>query len=230
MLWPIFDQKKASPFKKRYIYFKMEKPCKLTTRQYMGLVCDLNSRMAQMPPLFDKNQQLDKSELVNSLANKAPRSHKAMLISQGFNPEKGYLATFVEHCERAKSTENIAVAKISASDKDSDTKRHKNRSKKFKEREDNIEKRRKKNASLYCSLHIENKSHTSRECKFLKARDRDKCNPKYWKKDYKNNFKEINLFQAEPAHQKSKYEKLNKAFTKKNTSKEETVIFKLHFR
>ena len=29
--------------------------------------------------------------------------------------------------------------------------------------------------------------------------------------------------QAEAAHQKSKYEKLNKAFTKRNTSKEETV-------
>ena len=30
--------------------------------------------------------------------------------------------------------------------------------------------------------------------------------------------------QAESSHQKSKYEKLNKAFAKKKTSKEETVI------
>ena len=51
----------------------------------MGLVHDLNSRMAQIPPLFDKNQQLDESELVDYLAKKAPRSHKAMLISKGFN-------------------------------------------------------------------------------------------------------------------------------------------------
>ena len=54
-----------------------------------------------MPLLFEKNQQLDESELVDSLANKAPRSHKAVLISQGFNTETGYLATFVEHCEQA---------------------------------------------------------------------------------------------------------------------------------
>ena len=40
-----------------------------------------------MPPLFDKNQQLDESELVDSLANKVPISHKVVLISQGFNPE-----------------------------------------------------------------------------------------------------------------------------------------------
>ena len=73
----------------------MEKPRNLTTRKYVGLVRDLNSRMAQMPPLFDENQQLDESGLVDSLANKAPRIHKAMLISQGFNPETGYLATFV---------------------------------------------------------------------------------------------------------------------------------------
>ena len=60
--------------------------------------------MVHIPPLFDKNQQLDKSEPVNSLATKAPRIHKAMLNSQGFNPETGDLATSVEHCERAETS------------------------------------------------------------------------------------------------------------------------------
>ena len=72
---------------KRYMRYKMIKPCNLTTRQYVGLVRDLNSRMAQLPPLFEDSQVLDESELVDSLTNKAPRTHKAMLISQGFNPE-----------------------------------------------------------------------------------------------------------------------------------------------
>ena len=36
-----------------------------------------------MPLLFNENQQLDKFKLVDSLANKAPRSHKAMMILQG---------------------------------------------------------------------------------------------------------------------------------------------------
>ena len=78
-----------------------------------------------MPPLFDENQQLDESELVGSLTNKAPRIRKAILILQGFNTETGYLVTFLEHCKRAETTDNISVAKFSASDKDSDTKRHK---------------------------------------------------------------------------------------------------------
>ena len=94
-----------------------------------------------MSLLFDKNQQLDESELVDSLANKAPRSHKDMLIPQGFNPEIGDLATFVEHCERSKTTNNINMAKFYSSDEDSDTNKHKKRSKKFKENEDNNKKR-----------------------------------------------------------------------------------------
>ena len=68
---------------------------------------------------------LDESELVGSLANKAPRTHKAMLIAQGFNPESADLDTFVEHCERAETTDNIAGAKFAASDKDSDPRKKK---------------------------------------------------------------------------------------------------------
>ena len=88
--------------------------------------------MAHITPLFQENQQLDESKLVHSLTNKAPKTHKAMLISQGFNPETGDLDTFVEHCKRAETTDNIAGAKFAASDEDSDTKRKKKRPK-FKE-------------------------------------------------------------------------------------------------
>ena len=86
----------------------MIKPRKLTMRQYVELVRDLNSRMAQLPPLFEDIQMLDEYELVDSLANKAPKTHKVMMISQGFNPETADLETFVEHCERAETTDNIA--------------------------------------------------------------------------------------------------------------------------
>ena len=70
----------------------------LTTRQYVGLVRDLNSRMSQMTPLFQESQQLDESELVDSIANKVLRIHKALLISQGFDPGTGCLEKFVKHC------------------------------------------------------------------------------------------------------------------------------------
>ena len=57
-----------------------------------------------------------------------------------------------------------------------------------------------------------------------KKRAKDKENHKYGKNYYKKNFKELNILQAQSAHQKSKYEKLNKYFAKKKTYKEETAI------
>ena len=92
-------------------------------RLNVGLFRYLNSRMTQMPPLFDENQQLEDSGLVDSFANKEPRIHKAMLISQDFNPETRYLETFVEHCKLAETTDNISGAKFAASDEESDTKK-----------------------------------------------------------------------------------------------------------
>ena len=44
---------------KRYLRYNMVKPRRLTTRQYIVLVRDLNSRMAQMPPLLEDAQMLD---------------------------------------------------------------------------------------------------------------------------------------------------------------------------
>ena len=114
-----FGPKECLSKKKRYLRFKMIKPRSLITRQNVGLVRDLNSRMAQLPPLFEDSQKLEESELVDSLANKAPRSHKAMLIAQGFNPETTTFETFVKHWECTETTDNIAGAKFAASDEDS---------------------------------------------------------------------------------------------------------------
>ena len=50
---------------------------------------------------------LDEYELFDSLANKALRTHKAMLIVQGFNHETADLETFMEHCERTETTDKL---------------------------------------------------------------------------------------------------------------------------
>ena len=136
----------------------MTKPRKLTTRKYVGLVRNLNSRMAHFPPLFDESQVLEESELVDFLANKAPNSHKAMLISQGFNPETSSLETFVEHCERAETTDATASAKFVASDEENEP-RSKKRS---KYKSDRGKKRLKRSTKMHCSHHGENTSHTTK--------------------------------------------------------------------
>ena len=144
-----FGPKECLSKQKRYLHYKMIKLRRLTTRQYVGLVCDLNSRMAQLPPLFEDSQMLDESELVDSLDNKATISHKAVLISQGFNPETENIKSFVEHCERAETTNDIAGAKFAATNKDSEP-RNKKRTKAMN---DHGKKRIKRSTKMYCSLH-----------------------------------------------------------------------------
>ena len=113
---------------------------------------------------------LDESELVDSLANKAPRTHKAMLISQGFNPETANLETFVEHCECAGTADDIAGAKFAASDKDSEPRKKK----RTKSKENHGKKLKKRSTKMYCSIHGENTSKTSRECNVPKAKGKEK--------------------------------------------------------
>ena len=192
----------------------MIKPRKLTTRQYVGLVRYLNSRMAQLPPLFEDSQMHDESELVDSLANKAPRSHKAILIALGFNPETATLETFFEHCERAETTNDIAGANCAASNEDSEPRKKK----RTKTKNDHGKKRTKCSTKMYCSLHGDNTSHNSRECNVLNSKGKDK--PKFSKRDFKKKARDINLLVKKSFQKKAKYLKfkiLNKAFSKKKT-------------
>ena len=84
--------------------------------------------------------------MVDSIGNKAPRSHKAMLISKGFNPETGDLETFMEHCKQAETMDNIDRAKSFALQEESNNKRGKKRSK-FKERDEHGKKLHTENSS-----------------------------------------------------------------------------------
>ena len=73
----------------------------------------------------------------------------------------------MEHCERAETTDNIAGAKFVASDEESDTKRKKNC---LKSKYEHGKKLQKQHSKIYCSLHGENTSHTTRDCNVLKAK------------------------------------------------------------
>ena len=71
---------------------------------------------------------------------------------------------------------------------------------------------------MYCSLHGENTSHTTRECNVLKVNGNEK--PKYSNKAYQRKSTEVNLLEKESSHQRAKhlkYNKLNKDFSKKKT-------------
>ena len=112
-----------------------------------------------------------------------------MLINQGFNPETSTLEIFVEHCERAETTDDIAGAKFAASDKESEPRRKK----RTKTKSDRCKIRIKRSTKMYCSLHGDNTSHTSRECNIIKSKGKEK--PKFSKRDFKKKSREINLLE-----------------------------------
>ena len=135
-----------------------------------------------------------------------------MLINQGFNPETSTLETFVEHCERAETTDDIARAKFAASDENSKPRRKKRtKTKIYRDK-----KRIKRLTKMYCSLHEENTSHNSKDCNTLKAKG--KAKPKFSKKDSKKKAREFNIIKKKSSFEKEKYLKyksLNKASKKK---------------
>ena len=73
-----FAPKECLSKHKRYMRYRITKPRDMSTRQYVGFVRDLNGRLAQMPPNFDTAQVLEETELVDFLADKAPKSHKVV--------------------------------------------------------------------------------------------------------------------------------------------------------
>ena len=121
-----------------------------------------------------------------------------MLISQGFNPETADLETFVEHCERAETTDDIAGAKFAASNEDSELRKKK----RTKSKDEHGKKRKRPSTKQYCSLHGENTSHTSRECNVLKSKGKEK--PKFSKKNVKKKPREVNLLEKKSSQKKAK--------------------------
>ena len=112
-----------------------------------------------------------------------------MLINQGFNPEITTLKTFVEHCERAETTDDIAMAKFAASDEDSKPRKKK----RTKSKDDHGNKRKKRSTKIYCSLHGDNTSHNSKDCNVLNSKGKAKA--KFSKEDFKNKAREFNLIE-----------------------------------
>jgi hypothetical protein len=140
-----------------------------------------------------------------------------MMIAQGFNPETGDLSTFVEHCERAETTEAIDKNFNAASEDEHENRKERKKSKREHEQSDN---RKEKNTSrrdktYYCSVHGDNTSHNTRDCKVFNAAAPARRNDRnHDDKKVKRKYRELHVLQAEAEKQKAKYEKLHKALNK----------------
>ncbi len=207
----------------RYIRYDMRKPYSRTTRQYVGAVHTLNQTLARMPPLFDASQQVPESELLDILASKAPQSHKALMIEQGFDPQNATIQQFVEISERAETKESLQkgpVVKFENERYDSDDS-YKKVSHKKKDRKSSKHSKHEPNKharlEFFCKHHGPNSTHNSDTCKVLlnssdkkSWKDRDsKRDYKDHKSKYKDKTRDLNLLQLSVSKEKAKWKKAN---------------------
>ena len=59
--------------------------------------------IGQLPPAFEANQKILDPDLMGILISKALKSHRELMVDQGFNPQTDTTDEFVEICERAES-------------------------------------------------------------------------------------------------------------------------------
>ena len=91
----------------RYIRYRMRKPEDANSRQYVGAVHTLNESMEKLPPAFADTQMIPQADVMDILASKAPKSHKDLMTTHGFDPQTATTEEFVEICERAETKDNL---------------------------------------------------------------------------------------------------------------------------
>jgi hypothetical protein len=204
----------------------MRNPHGVSTRQYVSAVHVLNNMIGQLPPTFDPNQKILVPDLMDILVSRALKSHRELMVDQGFNPQTATTEEFVEICKRAECKDNIRAKHDSSSDDERPTgktaKKHHTSDYKSKK------------APFYCKEHGPNTTHDSSECKVLRGnrREPNDCKKKDtssstdYKAKYKEKHRELNLLQMETRKEKAKWTKAYKKLTKvcsRRKPKERTI-------
>ena len=228
-----FTPRECLSKQKRYIRYAMRKPYDITTRQYIGSVRNLNERCVEMPPHFNATQKLTETELVDIVADRAPKSHKKELVSDGFNPETATLDEFVETCERAETNEAIdhgarsSTQRRSKTDYYSDDSRKKSRHPRERDSRSKTTKKSKKEA-FYCRYHKANDSHDTTDCKVINGREKEggyqKNRSDDYKKDkYKKKYKELHVLQEAADKEKKRYQRARAKLSKNSDTDEQNA-------
>jgi hypothetical protein len=199
----------------RYIRHYMRKPAGISTRQYVSAVHVLNNMIGQLPPAFEANQKILEPDLMDILVSKAPKTHRELMVEQGFNPQTASTDEFVEICERAESKDALQKSVKKSDDDDSEDERP---TRKTSKKHRTSEYTKAKKSPFYCKEHGPNTTHDSGDCKVIHGNKKD------WKKkdtsssDYKAKYKkkhrELNLLQLETKREKAKWTKAYKKLTK----------------
>ena len=173
----------------------------------------------QLPPAFEANQKILEPDLIDILVSKAPKSHRELMVDQGFNPQTATTDEFVEICERAESKDALRSNRKRSDDDSSEDECPTRKAMKKNRTSDYAKSKR---LPFYCKEHGPNTTHDSKDCKVLNGNRKE---PNDWKKkdtsrsmDYKAKYKkkhcELNLLQLDTKREKAKWTKAYKKLTK----------------
>jgi hypothetical protein len=181
-----------------------------------------------LPPDFNNTQELPDKDIVDVLATKAPKEHKALMIEQGFNPETSTFEQFVEVSKRAETKKTVCKERKrcfhSKDISSSEDERPNKKQKPTKARNSRSGQDRKE---FCCKEHAPNSTHNSSDFKVIHGRSSDK---QAWKnKDkpekcsdhkskHKNKARELHVLQSEAKEAKVKWTKAHKKLEAKNKS------------
>jgi hypothetical protein len=171
--------------------YNMRKPTGISTRQYVSAAHVLNNMIGQLPPAFEANQKILEPDLIDILVSKAPKSHRELMVDQGFNPQTATTDEFVEICERVESKNALRSNRTRGNDDDSSEDERLTRKTMKKHHASDYTKS--KRLPFYCKEHGPNRTHDSKDCKVLNGNRKE---PNDWKKkdtssstDYKAKYK-----------------------------------------
>jgi hypothetical protein len=198
-----------------------------TARARVGAVAALNEHLGRLPPDFNNTQELLDKDIMDVLATKAPKEHKALMIEQGFNLETSTIEEFVEISERAEAKRTVTEERErcfnSKDNSSSEDERPNKKQKRVKARNSRSSQDRKE---FCCKEHGPNSTHNSSDCKVIHSRSSDK---QAWKsKDKlenkhsdheskcKNKSRKLHILQLQAKEAKVKWTKAHKKLEAKN--------------
>jgi hypothetical protein len=187
----------------------MRKPAGISTRQYVSAVHVLNNMIGQLPLAFDPNQKILEPNLMDILVSNAPKTHRQLMVEQGFNPQTATTEEFVEICERAENKNALQTNRKRSNDDSSKDERTTKRTTKKNRTSDYVNLKR---SPFYCKEHGPNSTHKSKDCKVLIGsrkepndwKNKDTTNSTDYKAKYKKKHRELNLLQLESKREKAK--------------------------
>jgi len=164
--------KHALQTQKRFMRRILRKPKDMKVREYFARYHEMNDYLPQFAP-FGVNQKLSEDELKEHAEFSIPVAWHKQMILHGFNPVDHTLIDFIEFCERLEFAEDISESTHKQAGQRANGGQTDRTYRKGSQENANKRQRRyydtPRDGKYYCDYHKKQNSHTTDQCKVIKA-------------------------------------------------------------